>query len=250
MSANNNRFPHLIQLPHGAVLFKHWLDIEAQKQVVEMAFSLAAEANTAWVDKALSQEHPYIVCSYDKSPLQRPKDCVRACGLKSCSGACGRPFCAHEPTALYEQALDAVSRARIWQSSNPKSGVSLPEKFDPCTVWGLVYKDSDTMPCHLDRAEGWTLSISVGASVNFVIGREPEKGSMYGEYARHKAHVNQHEQHITFESGDLLLFEGDRLFHGVDGIHNGTAPEFWSQGPDLKESTAFARIGLLFRDGH
>lgn len=51
-------------------------------------FQQAAEANTAWVDKALSQEHPYIVCSYDKSPLQRPKDCVRACGLKSCSGAC------------------------------------------------------------------------------------------------------------------------------------------------------------------
>lgn len=47
MSANNNRFPHLIQLPHGAVLFKHWLDIEAQKQVVEMAFSLVCLSHPA-----------------------------------------------------------------------------------------------------------------------------------------------------------------------------------------------------------
>ena len=66
------------------------------------------------------------------------------------------------------------------------------------------------MAAHLDRAEGWTLSMSVGASVDFVIGREPPKGSMYAQYAPHKPYPGQQEQHLVFESGDLLLFEGTR----------------------------------------
>jgi len=64
------------------------------------------------------------------------------------------------------------------------------------------------MPAHLDRAEGWTLSVSVGAAVDFVVGRRPEKGSTYGEFAPHKPFADQTEQHVLFESGDLFLFRG------------------------------------------
>lgn len=64
------------------------------------------------------------------------------------------------------------------------------------------------MPAHLDRAEGWTLSMSVGAAVDFVVGRRPEKGSTYGEFAPHKPFADQTEKQVLFESGDLFLFRG------------------------------------------
>jgi len=243
--------PHLVMLPHGAVLFKHWVCKQDQEMLLTEVHNLATEADAGWIQKAQSQEHPYIVCSYDRAPPgPRAKDCVRACGLRACIGACGRPTCTREPTSLYNLAQEAFMRGKQWINEQPDKGVTLPESFNPSTCWGLAYKGEDKMPAHLDRAEGWTLSVSVGATVDFVIGREPEKGSMYGEYAPHKPYPQQVEQGVAFESGDLLLFEGDRLFHGVDGIQKDTAPSIWNDSLLLNANNRLARVGLLFRDGH
>lgn len=235
----------IVELPYGCILLKSWLSVAEQKQLMDCSLGLAAEANAEWLKSATSQEHPYIVCSYDKNPPPRAKDCVRACGLRACTGACGRPSCKQEPTLLYSLADDAIARARKVADCG---GVQLPEKFCPDTVWGLIYKEEDCMPSHLDRAEGWVLSISVGATVKFVVGRKPQKGSTYGEYAPHKPVPGQVEQTVLVKSGDMLLFRGDTVFHAVDGICPGTAPEFWTN--EMHGTGGLARIGLLFRDGH
>ena len=50
---------------------------------------MQAEAvSTGWESQAHAQQHPYIMCSYDRNPGPRAKDCVRACGLNQCSSAC------------------------------------------------------------------------------------------------------------------------------------------------------------------
>lgn len=57
----------------------------------------AAKVNEGWESNANAQRHPYIVLSYDRSIPTRAKDCVRACGLSHCSGACA---CRRRPSAL------------------------------------------------------------------------------------------------------------------------------------------------------
>jgi hypothetical protein len=113
--------------------------------------------NAAWESAANAQRHPYIVLSYDRAAPARAKDCVRACGLNQCSGACecrpsrlaslstepahaemtmargvsagGRPTCPEEPTFLFELAEQAVCRGREWQEKNPEAGVSATDSI-------------------------------------------------------------------------------------------------------------------------
>mmetsp|Transcript_31345 Transcript_31345/g.43484 ORF Transcript_31345/g.43484 Transcript_31345/m.43484 type:complete len:248 (+) Transcript_31345:182-925(+) len=246
--SGKNEIPRLIPLPYGCTLFKNWVSLEEQQSLIKFTTELATKINKNWKLNADAQEHPYIFCSFDKNPGKRANDCVRSCGLRSCTGACGRPTCEEEPTTLYSLASNAFARAKSYAEGHDDETINLPDIFNPVTAWGLTYKERDVMASHLDRAEGWTLSISVGADVDFVIGRKPEKDSMYGGYAPHKPYANQIETPLQFCSGDMLLFEGDKVFHAVDGIKPNSAPNFW------KNSEAgvinFARIGILFRDGH
>mmetsp|Transcript_31517 Transcript_31517/g.100499 ORF Transcript_31517/g.100499 Transcript_31517/m.100499 type:complete len:262 (+) Transcript_31517:2-787(+) len=238
--------PWLEVLPGGAdgrCYHMHgWLGLDQQRQIVAEVVGLAEGVQEDWVSRARAFDHPQIVCSYDKKPGKRANDCVRACGLRACSGACGRPNCSAEPTMLYSVVRDACEGARA-------AGLPGSVCFDPNSVWALLYKEGDEMPSHLDRAEGWTLSVSVGASVDFVLGEAPEKGTMYADYAPHKPHPGQEARRVVVESGDMLLFQGDRLFHGVEGTRPGTAPAWWLDGAERAETRDFARLGLLFRDG-
>jgi hypothetical protein len=54
---------------------------------------------------------------------------------------------------------------------------------------------------------------------------------------------------VAAHSGRGVLSDaGDRVFHAVDGTRADTAPAFWENSGQVP--AGFARIGLLFRDGH
>ena len=79
------------------------------------------------------------------------------------------------------------------------------------------------MASHLDRPVGWTLSVSVGKPVAFVLGRPPAPdAAMYGDFAAEKADASPEQKPpgvvVVVRSGDALLFRGHAVFHAVDGF--------------------------------
>ena len=79
------------------------------------------------------------------------------------------------------------------------------------------------MASHLDRPVGWTVSVSVGKPVAFVLGRPPAPdAAMYGDFAAEKADASPEQKPpgvvVVVRSGDALLFRGHAVFHAVDGF--------------------------------
>ena len=119
--------------------------------------------------------------------------------------------------------------------------------------------NSGKMSSHLDRPVGWTLSVSVGRSVIFNLGRPPDKNKkeMYGDYAHEKAAPGQTAPGVTLtvNSGDALLFRGHAVFHAVDGFAERSdteakkcALEGLSSSPRKNENSwRPQRLALLFR---
>ena len=115
------------------------------------------------------------------------------------------------------------------------------------------------MASHLDRPVGWTLSVSVGKPVAFVLGRPPAPdAAMYGDFAAEKADASPEQKPpgvvVVVRSGDALLFRGHAVFHAVDGFAEDegedalAAEEGGSGGGEEKNTTrgvarAVARAG-------
>jgi hypothetical protein len=81
--------------------------------------------------------------------------------------------------------------------------------------------DSGRMSSHLDRPVGWTLSVSLGRSARFNLGRPPAKdAAMYGDFSAGRAAPGQTAPglDVLVNSGDALLFRGHAVFHAVDGL--------------------------------
>jgi hypothetical protein len=134
------------------------------------------------------------------------------------------------------------------------------EPYEASHFWALVYGQGDggksRMAPHLDRPVGWTLSVSVGASVSFSIGREPKQGDMYESYAKHKAFPGQGGENaldIVINDGDAILFRGDRVFHSCDGFV-GSEPasdeslRALTRDQEMPEGYEPGRLALLFRE--
>eukprot|EP00873_Tetraselmis_striata_P027606 jgi/Tetstr1/447870/TSEL_035180.t1 len=230
------------------------LEVALAQRVGELATGAFSDRG-GWAGIAATQEHPIIVASHSAAAT-RPRECRRACGLQRCTGACGRHVGALDtaPEDLYALARDVV------QCIERESPGACPQ-YDPSHCWALVYgtgERCDQMQSHLDRPEGWTLSISVGASAKFTIGCPPEPGSMYDCYGKHLPLAGQQPPGISLElrAGDALLFQGHRVFHSVDGMApgSGASPAGWREallaGQKAEDTGAWApaRLALLFRD--
>lgn len=51
---------------------------------------------------------------------------------------------------------------------------------------------------------------------------------------------------VRLDSGDMILFNGQKLFHSVDQILPDTCPMFWMDG--TVDTMGYARFNLQFRD--
>lgn len=77
------------------------------------------------------------------------------------------------------------------------------------------------------------LSVSIGESADFF-------------YALTE-HGQRHR--VVIESGDIVIFNGGQLWHGVERVHSGTAPALWTSGSDNPLAvTGMSRLVLQFRD--
>lgn len=134
---------------------------------------------------------------------------------------------------------DAEQRTRAVNSDAANSEGKPSSVFDNVTFGGASLSGRDAsgashdashdtsnggrMASHLDRPVGWTLSVSVGKPVAFVLGRPPAPdAAMYGDFAAEKADASPEQKPpgvvVVVRSGDALLFRGHAVFHAVDGF--------------------------------
>lgn len=248
-------------LPFDVYVLRGALSSEDRRRVASTVGKVSAEF--AWMDRASASEHPTIIASRARGVNERPMSCVRACGLRRCHGHCGREVGAltEDPPLCFELASAVVeATARLAGGALEEMFVKSGEPYEASHFWALVYGQGDggksRMAPHLDRPVGWTLSVSVGASVSFSIGREPQQGDMYESYAKHKAFPGQGGENaldIVINDGDAILFRGDRVFHSCDGFV-GSEPasdeslRALTRDQEMPEGYEPGRLALLFRE--
>jgi len=98
----------------------------------------------------------------------------------------------------------------------------------------LLYGKGSNLPQHRDSRPGWVMGISIGSSATFFFS---EKSS-------------QQRTEIQLESGDVIVYHGTRLLHGIASIVPDSYPSFWKE--ELKSGGLgdidVQRLVLQFRD--
>jgi len=152
--------------------------------------------------RAAANDHPTIIASRARG-RERAMACVRACGLRRCSGACGGDVGAmtEDPKELFALARACATRAAALDDDD---GVlrstfgdgARDDPFEASHFWALVYGEREDgyerrrrekMGAHLDRPVGWVVAVTLGRGARMTIGKPPEKGEQYGEFASHRA---------------------------------------------------------------
>jgi alkylated DNA repair dioxygenase AlkB len=154
-----------------------------------------------------------------------------------------KPKVAGKPTHLlefgqkmYDRCAGYVSKAKDVGAFDMKEYNSLPAelqcpmKYKPEALYAICYGSKGALVSHQDGQMGWVLGLSMGESCDFFFSKTQEGG----------------RQTVKLESGDLILFNGQTLFHGVSKIHEGSAPAFWSTKNGIPANVG--RINLQYRD--
>merc|ERR1712129_439183 len=90
------------------------------------------------------------------------------------------------------------------------------KKYEPKAIYGILYESRGFLEAHTDASQGWIVSISVGAMCNF----------WYANQEKMKNKMDKHR--INIQSGDVMVFPGYRLMHGVDSVEQ-NVPKFWTE---------------------
>ena len=95
------------------------------------------------------------------------------------------------------------------------------KKYSPKAIYGILYPAKGFLEAHTDAHQGWIVSISIGATCDFWFYDQNDKDN---KQKNNKQKNKKH--HINIESGDIMIFPGYRLMHGVDTVQQ-NAPRFW-----------------------
>jgi len=260
-------------LPHGCYVLRGALDARAREEATRVVGEASSSASVNWMTRAAANDHPTIIASRARG-RGRNMACVRACGLRRCSGACGGDVGAmtEDPVALFALARACATRAAALDDDD---GVlrsafgddASDDPFEASHFWALVYgarEDGDErrrrekMSAHLDRPAGWVVSVTLGRSARMTIGQPPEKGDQYGEFASHRALDGQSAEtavEVVVNDGDAVFFRGDRVFHSVDGFvseppeRRDWARSLLPEGAEMgDDGYTPGRLALLFRE--
>ena len=74
------------KLPFSTFVLRGALDGQAQAALASRIGALSQQSFAHWPEIACCQDHPIIVASNCAVQKERPISCVRACGLKRCTG--------------------------------------------------------------------------------------------------------------------------------------------------------------------
>lgn len=133
---------------------------------------------------------------------------------------------------------------------------ALPDEFTPdsCQVLGYPSSgDLSRMQFHQDTAgAGWVFLISVGARAHFAYYHPSEAadaGNAGGWDPMSRVPLPPPNPHrVALDSGDAILFHGEAVCHGVEGIDPGTEPEWWTVVTQKECFRGVSRVSLHIRD--
>ena len=141
-----------------------------------------------------------------------------------------------EPEELFQFATDIYkeaqrSRSFFEISTNEKLAPEYisPKYFNPKSLYSIMYHQDAKLGQHQDGALGWVLLVSLGDSCVF----------------KYSERIDSPQIELKIDSGDIILFNGKKLFHGVERIIPGTAPKWWN---NCGENYGMARFNIQFRD--
>ena len=115
--------------------------------------------------------------------------------------------------------------------------------LDPNGVYGIMYPHGGMFGAHVDGAQGWVMTISIGESAKF-FWTPTWEGKR--EYLQVLFLISL--AYLKVESGDVVIFNGGQLYHGVDEIIPNTAPAFWKKPECPVAIFDMGRFSLQFRD--
>jgi len=203
-------------LPHGVVHFKNCLDEEEQLSLVKACLKLADEEP----NRGLLPRCKYAGVSKKAVPIlfyNWPAVPGSTKGLK-------------EPARLLRFGRKMFKTA--YETSKKSGDLLCPSKYNPNSLYAILYPHGGSFIPHVDGAKGWALSVSVGDAADFFFSETKTSERTY----------------VRLDSGDALIFNGGQLFHGVEKIHTNTAPSFWTSDETDISKYDMSRLVLQFRD--
>jgi hypothetical protein len=141
------------------------------------------------------------------------------------------------PEYLTKFAKTACDRAHLAiEVEGPKKGCPVPWRglrdADPSAAFAIGYPHGGSFKRHVDGSKGWVISVSLGCSAVF----------RYGLFQDRCTNTE------ILRSGDVAVFNGGEVYHGISNVSSGTAPPFWTDPQEEVSRYDFARIVLQFRD--
>jgi len=204
----------VIPLSHGVILFKNCLTIDEQLGIFQLSMEIHKEFTKSNGPLAINAQiqHPISVLTYNwpgmkVNEIPKPTDLLQF-GVQ-----------------MFNKAAAIASEITIPESDSPD--FRAPKKYNPVALNGILYSENGKLQSHQDGVYGWVLSISIGNSADFFFST-----TMAGE-----------KVNIRLDSGDAIIFNGQKLFHGVEKIYPQSAPNWWREG-EYKD----CRYNLQFRD--
>ena len=211
----------MIQLPHDVILFKGLLDENEQLSVVSICLDLkqTTPKQAVFGGNVSSPVVNVLLHNWGRHWQQQQSNV--------------------QPVELFDFARRIYSKAMFHvRSDSAQDGGGWPVEFEPTALNAIMYKEKGSMVAHQDGAVGWVLAFSFGASCLF----------HYGTNARCK------EEGVTLqlESGDAVLFDGQKYLHQVSDVGPCASTPSWFSKEMVSglagKGYPGARFNLQFRD--
>jgi len=207
----------IIPLPFGVILFKNCLSEDEQIGVYNICDELHRDKNNAYRNGLASQQNypvPMLMFNWNgkkNEKIPQPTDLLE--------------FGKMMFKKAYKYAVDSNV---LKEEKNPN--YKCPSSYNPDALYAILYSEKAALQGHFDGALGWVLSVSIGNSVLFTIS-DSNKGE---------------EISIQLDSGDIVLFNGTKVWHSVKKVFPNTSPKFWKTS--AVNNYGFSRFNLQFRD--
>ena len=191
------------ELPFGVLVLRDALDDVLQRTVLQACTSLRSPGSIT-PNNCPQQFTPYIYHNWPMS-FQVPQTTAQPPGEPIHSSV---PFFFELGENLHQIALDYALR-------HPRaSNYCDQRKFSQEALYCIVYGPESVLESHQDIQGGWVISISVGASCEFFFSPKADGSS---------------RSQIMLNSGDVVIFNGRRLFHGVGKVLTESVPKIWQE---------------------
>jgi alkylated DNA repair dioxygenase AlkB len=189
------------ELPYGVMLMRGALDNEEQKQVLRSCMSLQSPEKLT-PSKDSRQFTPFIYHNWPSS-FQVPRTTQPSPG-ESINEAIPQ---------LFDFGMRMHHAAVQYWLRHPHVGYQ--RDFTQEALYGILYGPESVLESHQDIQGGWVISMSIGAACEFFFSPKAESGSL--------------QTHIVLNSGDVIIFNGRKLFHGVSKVFSDQIPDLWVQ---------------------